>query len=79
MYDKTFEIKIRNHGGEPVKVLVYEHMWRWNDGENVMANAEWEKIDETTVKFSVRVKKDKEKVIKYIIRYNWQGDKLHKL
>jgi hypothetical protein len=69
--DETFEIKVRNHKSESVDVLVYEHPWRWNEWDITKSNAAWEKVDQTTIKFPVKLKKDEEKIITYTIRYNW--------
>jgi hypothetical protein len=69
--DETFEIKLRNHKSEPVEVMVYEHPWRWNEWDITKSNAVWEKVDQTTIKFPVKLKKDEEKVVTYTIRYNW--------
>lgn len=69
--DETFEIKVRNHKSEPVEVLVYEHPWRWNEWDITKGNASWEKVDQTTIKFPVKLKKDEEKIITYTIRYTW--------
>jgi hypothetical protein len=69
--DETFEIKVRNHKSEPVEVLVYEHPWRWNEWDITKSNTSWEKVDQTTIKFPVNLKKDEEKIITYTIRYNW--------
>jgi hypothetical protein len=69
--DETFEIKIRNHKSDPVEVLVYEHPWRWNEWDITRSSSPWEKIDQTTIKFPVKLKKDEEKTITYTIRYNW--------
>jgi hypothetical protein len=69
--DETFEIKVRNHKSESVEVMVYEHPWRWNEWDITRSNANWEKVDQTTIKFPVKLKKDEEKVITYTIRYNW--------
>jgi hypothetical protein len=69
--DETFRIKIRNHKREPVDVFVYEHPWRWNEWEITKSNTDWEKVDQTTVRFPVRLKKDEEKTITYTIRYTW--------
>jgi hypothetical protein len=69
--DETFEIKVRNHKSEPVEVMVYEHPWRWKEWDITKSNATWEKVDQTTIKFPVKLKKDEEKVITYTIRYNW--------
>jgi hypothetical protein len=71
VYDETFEIKIRNHKSETVEVLVYEHPWRWNEWQITKNNCDWEKVDQTTIKFPVRLKKDEEKTIRYTIRYKW--------
>jgi hypothetical protein len=69
--DETFEIKVRNHKSDPVEVMVYEHPWRWNEWDITKSNTPWEKVDQTTIKFPVKLKKDEEKVIIYTIRYNW--------
>jgi hypothetical protein len=71
VYEETFEIKVRNHKEEAVEVMVYEHPWRWNQWEIMKANGEWEKVDQTTIKFPVKLKKDEEKTITYTIRYSW--------
>lgn len=71
VYDETFEIKVRNHKSEEAEVVVYEHPWRWNQWEVTKSNADWVKVDQTTIKFPVRIPKDGEKVISYTIRYTW--------
>jgi hypothetical protein len=69
--DETFEIKVRNHKSEPVEVLVYEHPWRWNEWDITGSSASWEKVDQTTIRFPIKLKKDEEKKITYTIRYSW--------
>jgi hypothetical protein len=69
--DETFEIKVRNHKSESVEVLVYEHPWRWNEWDITKSNTTWEKVDQSTIKFPVKLKKDEEKTITYTIRYTW--------
>lgn len=71
VYEETFEIKVRSHKKEAVEVLVYEHPWRWNQWEITKTNANYEKVDQTTVKFPVKLKKDEERTITYTIRYSW--------
>lgn len=71
VYEETFEITVRNHKNEAVDVLVYEHPWRWNQWEIVKTNVDYEKVDQSTIKFPVRLKKDEQKVISYTIRYSW--------
>ena len=69
--EETFEIKLRNHKKEAVEVLVAEHAWRWNQWEIVKTNTPWEKADQTTMKFPVKIPKDGEKSVIYTIRYFW--------
>jgi hypothetical protein len=69
--EETIEMKIRNHKTESVDVQVFEHPWRWNQWEIIKSNAEWVKVDQTTIKFPVRIAKDQEKTVSYTIRYTW--------
>jgi hypothetical protein len=69
--EETFEVKIRNHKKEDVEVMVYEHPWRWNQWEVVNSSSTWEKVDQSTLRFPVKVKKDEEKVVRYVVRYTW--------
>jgi len=71
VYEETFEIKVRNHKSEDAEILVFEHPWRWNQWEIMRSNAEWVKVDQSTIKFPVKVRKDGEKVVTYTIRYTW--------
>lgn len=69
--EETIEIKVRNHKTEAAEVMVYEHPWRWSEWEITRSNTEWEKVDQSTVKFPVKIAKDGEKVITYTVRYSW--------
>jgi hypothetical protein len=71
VYEETFEVKLRNHKKEEVQVLVCEHPWRWSEWEIKKNSESWEKVDQSTIKFVVRIKKDEEKVLTYTIRYTW--------
>jgi hypothetical protein len=71
VYDETFEIKVRNHKSEEVEVFVYEHPWRWNQWEITKSSTDWVKVDQTTIKFPVKIPKDGEKLIAYTLRYTW--------
>ncbi len=51
--------------------MVYEHPWRWSQWEILNANTTWEKVDQSTLRFPVKIKKDEEKVVKYTVRYSW--------
>ncbi len=69
--EETIEIKVRNHKKESTEVQVYEHPWRWSEWEIVKSNTEWEKVDQSTLKFPVKINKDGEAVVRYTIRYSW--------
>jgi len=69
--EESFDITLRNHKSEPVEVQVYEHPWRWSDWEIVKHNAEWKKVDQTTIDFPLKLNKDEEKTVSYTIRYMW--------
>jgi hypothetical protein len=69
--EETVEIKIRNHKSETAEIQVYEHPWRWSEWEIVRSSIPWEKVDQSTVKFPVKLKKDEERLVTYTTRYTW--------
>ena len=69
--EETIEVKVRNHKEVAADVQVYEHPWRWSQWEIIASGADWTKVDQTTLKFPVRVPANGEKVVKYTIRYSW--------
>jgi len=69
--EETIEVKVRNHKTEAADVLVYEHPWRWSQWEIVNSTVPWTKVDQSTLRFPVRLGKDEEKTIRYTIRYSW--------
>jgi hypothetical protein len=69
--EETIEVKVRNHKEEPAEVMVYEHPWRWSQWEIVKASGEWTKVDQTTLRFPVRLEKGGERTVSYTIRYTW--------
>jgi hypothetical protein len=69
--EETFEIKVRNHKQDAVEVMVYEHPWRWSQWEIVKTGTPFEKVDQTTVRFPLKIAPDKEKTFSYTIRYTW--------
>jgi hypothetical protein len=69
--EEVVEIKIRNHKDETVEIQVYEHPWRWSQWEIVRSSVPWEKVDQSTVKFPVKLKKDEERLVTYTTRYSW--------
>jgi len=69
--EETIEIKVRNHKEEAAEVQVYEHPWRWSQWEIIKSSSDWTKVDQTTLRFPVKLEKGAEKTISYTIRYTW--------
>lgn len=69
--EEKFEITVKNHKDEDVEVLVYEHPWRWNEWVVTKSDQKWEKVDQSTVRFPVKVERNSEKKISYTVRYTW--------
>lgn len=69
--EETVRIKVRNHKNEEAEVQVYEHPWRWNQWEIIKSSDEYVKVDQSTIRFPLKIAKDGEKVVTYTIRYSW--------
>jgi hypothetical protein len=69
--EETIEVKVRNHKSTPVEIQVYEHPWRWSQWDVVRSNVEWKKVDQSTLRFPVKIEKDGEAVVSYTVRYTW--------
>lgn len=69
--EESFEIKVRNHKKSEAEVMVYEHPWRWSQWEMVKSSVPFEKVDQTTIRFPLKLAQDKEKIVTYTIRYTW--------
>jgi len=70
--EETIEIRVRNHKDAAAVVQVYEHPWRWTQWEITGASSGWSKVDQSTIKFPLRIAGDGEGSVKYTIRYSWQ-------
>ena len=71
MIEETVQIKLRNHKESAAEVQVYEHPWRWSQWEIVKQNSEWVKVDQSTLRFPVKLAKGEERTVTYTIRYSW--------
>ncbi len=69
--EETMRIKVRNHKEEPIEVQIYEHPWRWSQWEIVKTSDDYTKVDQSTIRFPVKIAKDQEKIVTYTIRYSW--------
>jgi hypothetical protein len=68
---ESFEIRIRNHKEEDVKVIVKENLFRWLEWDITAKNTDFEKVDHRTVHFPVDVPRDGETVVTYTVKYTW--------
>lgn len=69
--EEAFEIKLRNHKPEAVKVIVKENLFRWMNWEIKESSEKWEKKDYRTIHIPVEVPAGGEKVVTYKVRYTW--------
>ena len=69
--NESFEIKLRNHKKEAVKVIVKENLYRWNNWEITTKSDNFEKQDFRTIHIPVQVPADGEKTVTYTVRYTW--------
>ena len=69
--DESFEIKVRNHKQEPVRVRVVEHMYRWIQWEITASSMDYAKTDARTVEFRPAIVSGGETIINYTVHYTW--------
>jgi hypothetical protein len=68
---ESFEIKVRNHKKEAVKVRVVEHLYRSLTWEIASNSSDYKKTDAHTIEFPITVAPDSEKVVNYTAHYSW--------
>lgn len=68
---ESFEIVIRNHKKEAVKVIIKENLFRWTNWEITKSSDKWEKQDYRTIHIPVEVPPDGEKKVTYSVKYTW--------
>lgn len=68
---ESFEIKLRNHKKEAVKVIVKENLLRWSNWEVTKNSDKFEKQDFRTIHIPVDVPVDGEKTVTYSVKYTW--------
>jgi hypothetical protein len=69
--EETFKITLRNHKDEAVDVRVVEHLFRWSEWRILESNADYTKMDSSTIEFQARVAANGEKTLTYTVRYTW--------
>ena len=68
---ESFEVRVRNHKEEAVKVQVKETLYRWSTWEITQSSHSYEKKDANTIHFPVQVGQDGEEIVTYTVRYTW--------
>jgi len=69
--DESYEIKVRNHKKEAIRVRVVEHMYRWIQWAVTASSMEQKKSDARTVEFRPAIPSGGEAVIRYTVHYTW--------
>jgi len=69
--DEAFEIRIRNHKREAAEVRVVEHLYRGATWNIPIETDPHVKKDSQTAEYTVNIKPDEEKILKYSVHYTW--------
>ncbi|MCX7984602.1 MAG: hypothetical protein N3A63_06840 [Bacteroidetes bacterium] len=69
--EETIEISLKNHKRENVSVTVYEHPWRWHEWSIVRSNEQWTNVDQSTIRCTVQLKPEEERLLVVVLRYRW--------
>jgi hypothetical protein len=68
---ETFEIRLRNHKDEDVKVAVLENLYRSANWQIENASHEYQKENSNRISFDVQVPSEGEVVLTYTAHYSW--------
>ncbi len=68
---ESIEVVLRNHKDQPVRVIVKENLYRWNNWQITQASDKWEKQDSRTIHIPVDVPANGEKKVTYTVKYTW--------
>lgn len=69
IYQDTYEITVRNHKEEPIKVSIIEH--QWGDWKILKSNYKYKKIDAYKIEYEVEVPKNGETKVTYTAEYRF--------
>jgi hypothetical protein len=69
VYEMAYQISLRNHKAGPVTVEVREPVG--GDWEVLDSNYQWERLDATTIGFSIPVDRDGAATLEYRVRVKW--------
>lgn len=69
--DETYQIRLRNHKKEAVRVQVVEHMYRCDNWTITAKSAGYTKKDSNTLEFTAKIPPDDEQTVTYSVHYTW--------
>lgn len=69
--DEAFEIVLRNHKADAVRVRVVEHLYRWENWEITEKSNTFIKTDARTIEFRFQMKPDEQITVTYLVHYTW--------
>ena len=69
--DESYQIKLRNHKKQTVKVQVVEHMYRCDNWAITAKSTGYVKKDSHTVEFTASIPPDGEQIVTYSVHYTW--------
>lgn len=69
--DESYQIKLRNHKKQTMKVQVVEHMYRCDNWTITAKSTGYVKKDSHTVEFTASIPPDGEQIVTYSVHYTW--------
>jgi hypothetical protein len=68
---ESFKIEIRNRKDQPATVLVRESLYRWNNWQITASSQAWDKVNASTVQFTVDAAANSVSTVTYTVQYSW--------
>ena len=72
--EESFRITLRNRKEEPASIVIVEYLHRYHNWRITQHSDTFEKVDSTTIEFTVDVPADGEKVVEYTVFYPVRPD-----
>ena len=68
---ESFDITLKNHKEQAVKVVVKENLYRWSNWSITKSSMNYDKKDSRTITFTPTIPADGEVTISYTVTYTW--------
>jgi hypothetical protein len=68
---ETFEIIVKNHKEQDVKVIIRENLYRGNQWKMLSTSQKYEKINSQTIEFPVTITANGKVKLRYSVEYKW--------